>query len=278
MCINAIIRLESYGDDMHINYVVFSKNEHTNFPYQLPFFTGDKIVFETPVTILVGENGTGKSTFIEMMNKVLKLPKIIGSTNYLEQNILKDASENVSINRLHQKPKGFFFGAEDFTSYIHYLTLEKNASKGELKRIEQEYINRSDYAKGLAAMPHNRTINEIDGLHSRDLLASSHGEAYLSFFSSRMKENQLYLLDEPETPLSIQNQLSLLYLIDEAVKKDCQFIIATHSPVIMALPHARILSLSENGIKEVSYDEVESVKLLKQFLNQKEQFFKHLFK
>lgn len=266
------------GDVMHINHVVFSKDEKSSFPYQLPFFTGDKIVFDTPVTILVGENGTGKSTFIELLNEVLRLPKIVGSSNHMEQELLKEASKNVAIHRLHQKPKGFFFGAEDFTSYIHYLTLEKNASKAELKRIEQEYLHRSDYAKGLASMPHQRTIHEIDGLHSRDLLSSSHGEAYLSFFSSRMKENQLYLLDEPETPLSIQNQLSLLYLIDEAVKKNCQFIIATHSPVIMAMPNARIMSLSEEGIKEVSYDEIESVKLLKQFLNQKEQFFKHLFK
>lgn len=266
------------GDAMHINYAVFSKEEHTIFPYHLPFFTGEKITFETPVTILVGENGTGKSTLIELMNEVLKLPKIVGTMNHLEQDILKEASKNVLIHRLHQKPKGFFFGAEDFTSYIHYLTYEKNASKAELKRIEQEYKHRSEYAKGLASMPHNRTIHEIDGLHSRDLLSSSHGEAYLSFFTSRMKDNQLYLLDEPETPLSIQNQLSLLYLIDEAVKKNCQFIIATHSPVIMAMPNARILSLSSEGIKEIAYDEIESVKLLKQFLNQKEQFFRHLFK
>lgn len=264
---------------MHINSVIFSKKEKDSFPYYLPFFNDKQLNFDTPVTILVGENGTGKSTFIELMNEVLNLQKIVGSRDHsLEDDLLKEASKNINIHRLHQKPKGFFFGAEDFTSYIHYLTLEKNASKAELKRIEKEFKHRSDYAKGLASMPHNRTIHEIDALHTRDLLSSSHGEAYLSFFSSRMKDNQLYLLDEPETPLSIQNQLSLLYMIDEAVKKNCQFIIATHSPVIMAMPNARILALTNKGIKEISYEEIESVQLLKQFLNQKEQFFKHLFK
>jgi predicted ATPase len=263
---------------MHIKEVVFESKGQKTFPYNLPFFHGKPIAFSEGITILIGENGAGKSTFIELLNEVLDLPRIVGKKEVsAQEDLFKNVRNDVKIHRLHQKPKGFFFGAEDFTGYIHYLVKEKNASKEELKRIERDYKNRSDYAKGLASMPHQRTIHEIDQLHNRDLLSSSHGEAYLSFFSSRMKENSLYLLDEPETPLSIQNQLSLLYLIDEAVKKGCQFVIASHSPVIMAIPGAKILWIGDDEIKEISYEEIESVALLKQFLNQKEQFFKHLF-
>jgi len=264
---------------MHIKDVTFDQTDKRVFPYNLPFFHGQPISLNQHITIIIGENGAGKSTFIELLNEELNLPRIIGQKD-INPNIdsFQGVSRHMKIHRLHQKPKGFFFGAEDFTGYIHSLTKEKNASRAELKRIEQEYRHRSDFAKGLASMPHARTIHEIEQLHSRDLLSASHGEAYLSFFSSRMRDNQLYLLDEPETPLSIQNQLSLLCLIDDAVKKNCQFVIATHSPVIMAIPGARILSITEDGIKEVAYHDIESVSLLKQFLNQKEQFFRHLFK
>lgn len=264
---------------MHINNATFNKSEKKSFPYDLSFFNDEKIEFDSPITILVGENGTGKSTFIELMNEVLELPRIIGKNDLnADFEILHSASKDVAIHRLHQKPNGFFFGAEDFTGYIHYLTKEKNESFEEIQRIEREYKDRSDYAKGMASMPHYRTIHEINQLHSRDLLSASHGEAYLSFFSSRMRDDYLYLLDEPETPLSIQNQLSLLSMMDEAVKKNCQFVIATHSPVIMAMPGAKIYKITEDEIKQVHYDEIESVSLLRQFLNQKEQFFRHLFK
>jgi predicted ATPase len=104
----------------------------------------------------------------------------------------------------------------------------------------------------MASMPFARTINEIEDLYSRDLLKASHGESYLAFFGSRVKGNELYLLDEPETPLSIQNQLSLLLLINEGVNNS-QFIIATHSPIMVAITGTWILEISSEGINEISY-------------------------
>ena len=127
-------------------------------------------------------------------------------------------------------------------------------------------------------MPHGRTLYEIENLHDRNLNESSHGEAYLSFFKSRMRPNQLILLDEPETPLSFQNQLALLYLLKEGVKQGSQFIIATHSPVIMAYPGSTIYELTGAGLIKTSYDKIEQVESLKHFLKDPNSFLRHLFK
>lgn len=117
---------------------------------------------------------------------------------------------------------------------------------------------------------------EINKLYDKDLLTSSHGESYLSFFKSRIKPNQLFILDEPETPLSFDNQLALIYMIHEGVKEGAQFIIATHSPILCAYPDAKIYELSTNDIQETTYDQINSIKLLKQFIDDPSHFYKHL--
>ncbi|PKK97041.1 MAG: ABC transporter ATP-binding protein [Tenericutes bacterium HGW-Tenericutes-3] len=263
---------------LHLKSILLKQNQ-LEFPYQLPFFKEQHITFDSPITILVGENGSGKSTFLELINEKLKLYRIEMENTYQKElrDILKKASKDITLKYALTKPQGFFFCAEDFTSYIHFLVREKNEALSELKRIETEYKNKSDLSRSLAKGPSSKTLYEIDNLYDRDLLKSSHGEAYLSFFSSRLRKNQIYLLDEPETPLSIQNQLTLITLIHDAVKEGNQFIIATHSPIVMSIPGAVILSLSDQGVEKIKFDEIESVLLLKQFLNYPDSFFKHLF-
>jgi len=240
------------------------------YPYHLPIFNQD-IFFKSSVTILIGDNGSGKSTLLEIIRAKLNLYKI-GQKEDAFLNINLKASYH-----LH-KPRGLYFSSEDFTTYIENLEKEKAWSKAEIKNIEDQYKHRSEYAKSLAKMPHSRTLHEIDHLHDRNLNESSHGEAYLSFFKSRMRDNELILLDEPETPLSFENQLALLYLIKEGVERGSQFIIATHSPVMMAYPNATIYQFSKDGLVETSYEKIEQVESLKQFLNHPELFLRHLFK
>jgi predicted ATPase len=91
-----------------------------------------------------------------------------------------------------------------------------------------------------------------------------------------MKPNQLLLLDEPETPLSSQNQLTLIAMIKAAVENNCQIIIATHSPILMSYPQALLYEITPEGIHQVEYNDIESVKLLKQFINAPEQFLRQL--
>ncbi len=246
------------------------------FPFDLPFF-GSKIQFNSPIVILVGENGSGKSTLIELIHQSLNLVRIRSKSTIFQDEAIKLQAKDMNLTYHLQKPKGFFFSAEDFTSYIHELERQKIEAEQELKRVERDYQNKSALSKSLASMPHARTLHEIENLHEKDLLKSSHGEAYLDFFKSRMRKHELYLLDEPETPLSIQNQLALISIIDQSVRDDNQFIIATHSPVIMAIPYAQIFLIDESGLHEIQYEDIESVALLKQFLNHKESFLRHLF-
>lgn len=254
---------------MHIKAVRFKENQSKNYPYYLPFF-GKTVNFTSNVTILVGDNGCGKSTFLKLLKNHLGLYQI-------GEAVKKSSLAILDVSLVLKKPKGYYFSSEDFTMYIKQLEDNKKESYEALNEIEHDYKNRSQFAKNLASMPHKRTLAEIDALHDKDLSLASHGESYLSFFKSRLKANQLMLLDEPETPLSFHHQLSLLYLLHEAVKDNCQIIIATHSPIIMAYPNAQIIRFNEGALEEVPYESLESVQLLKRFLDNPEVFIRRLF-
>jgi predicted ATPase len=110
-------------------------------------------------------------------------------------------------------------------------------------------------------------------LHER-----SHGEAFLALLEHRFGGNAFYVLDEPEAALSPLRQLTLLAVINDLVtNKGCQFIVATHSPIIMAYPGATIYALSEHGISEVNYEQTEHFSLTRDFLNNRDSFFRELF-
>ena len=110
-----------------------------------------------------------------------------------------------------------------------------------------------------------------DGLDSQ-----SHGESFLALFQSRFVPGGLYLLDEPEAPLSPLHQLSLLAAIKAMVEQDAQFVIATHSPIVMAYPGATILNFDTTPVSPVGYDDLEHVNLMRDFLNGPEAFLRHL--
>ena len=110
-----------------------------------------------------------------------------------------------------------------------------------------------------------------DGLEYR-----SHGQQFLDFFQARFVPGGLYLLDEPEAPLSPMRQLAFLSLLKEMVSREAQFIIATHSPILLAYPEAEILSFDHTPVRAVAYDSLEHVKITRDFLNNREAYLRHL--
>ena len=106
--------------------------------------------------------------------------------------------------------------------------------------------------------------------------ARSHGESFLDLFTGRVNPGGLYLLDEPETPLSPQRQIALLGLIIDAAGQGAQFIIATHSPILLACPDARIITFDTNPISDASYEDLEHVRVTRDFLNHPERYLRHL--
>lgn len=249
------------------------------FPFNIPAIRAlDSLDFTSPVTFLVGENGSGKSTFLEALAVSIGVTTV-GSEEAAYDETLTAVNTLAKQFRLVWKIRnrnGFFLRAEDFFGYIKRITQMEADLLEEIRQVDKEYVGRSDHAKGLAKMPHMTELNALREQYGRQLSTYSHGESFLELFQSRFAPNSLYLLDEPETPLSPMRQLTLISLMKQMVAQDCQFIIATHSPILMAFPDAEILSFDDSPVQPVSYDELEHVTITRQFLNNPEQYLRHL--
>ena len=146
----------------------------------------------------------------------------------------------------------------------------------DLRDIDREYRDRSDYARGLAKMSYARELGDMHQLYGEGLDARSHGESFLALFQSRFVPDGLYLLDEPEAPLSPIRQLALIAAIKGMVTQNGQFIIATHSPILMAYPGAKIFNFEGGTIHPAQFDDLEHVRLMRDFLQDPEAFLRSL--
>ena len=249
------------------------------YPFSIPAIqTLTKLAFTSPVTFFVGANGSGKSTLLEAIAcAVGSIP--VGSENLDSDPTLTATRALADQLRLtwHIKTRtGFFLRAEDFFGYVKRLAQMQAELESDLRRIDQEHAHRSETAKGLARMASARELTAMRQQYGRQLNNFSHGESFLELFQARFRPNGLYLLDEPEAPLSPAHQLTFLSLLKHMVAQNCQFIIATHSPIIMAYPQATILSFDESPIQSVAYDDLEHVVITRSFLNNPEQYLRHL--
>ena len=220
-----------------------------NIP-SLKNFQGIKI--DKPVTFFVGENGSGKSTLLEAIAVALGLNPEGGSKNFnfATKETHSELGELLEIARGSRREEdGFFLRAESF--YNLATEVEELASSG--------------------------FTNFYDSYGGKSLHDQSHGESFRSLILNRFRPRGIYLLDEPEAALSPTSQMSLLCIIDELVKKDAQFIIASHSPIILAYPNADIYEFSEAGIEKKSYKETESYSVTKAFLDDPERMMNFLF-
>ncbi len=210
----------------------------------------DELKFNSHVTFLVGENGIGKSTFIEAIAVALGLPAEGGTENfrYETKNTTSELSNYLRIG-IYNKPKmKFFLRAESFYNF-----------SSEVQRLveEDDYYTLYNYYGG--------------NLHE-----CSHGESFIKLVQNRFTDHGLYILDEPEAALSPQRQLSLLVLIDQLVKEGSQFIIATHSPILISYRNGKILNL-DNNFEEVKYKETDIYSLYRIYLDNPEVMQHRLF-
>ena len=205
----------------------------------------DRLAFHSPITFFVGENGTGKSTLLEAMAVAYGFNPEGGTVNYSfstydSHSELWDA---VTLSKSFKKVHcGYFLRAESFYNV---------ATK------EDEY----------GKMPGGVPLN----LHKK-----SHGESFLTIINEYFKADGLFFLDEPEAALSPQRQMTLLLKIAESVRENSQFFIVTHSPVLLTLPGAEILSFDNGRLHKIEFEDTESYRISEMFINHREQVLKRL--
>lgn len=257
------------------------------YPFNLPLVQAlPEIAFNSPVTFFVGENGSGKSTLLEALACAIN-SITAGATPVASDPTLAPAralARHLRLSWTKKTRKGLFLRAEDFFGYAKRMAEMRAGFEDDLRELEEEYRGRSAYAKALAQGAIRKEIGGLDSRYGRHGLdARSHGESFLQFFQTRFTPGGVYLLDEPEAPLSPLRQLSLLALLNDMVAQNAQFIIATHSPILMAFPGATILRFTPlttgegaAPIESVAYDDVEHVKVTRDFLANPQRFLQHL--
>lgn len=251
----------------------------TAFPFSVPAVRSlVSIAFESPVTFFVGENGSGKSTLLEGIALATRLPSV-GAERAEDDDTLAAQRRLGSALRLtwnKRTHRGFFLRAEDFFGFAKSLSRMRAELLGRLEEIDRNYTDRSPMARALARGPAAGSLREMQERYGEDLDANSHGQSFFRLFRNRFVPGGLYLLDEPEAPLSPQSQLGFIALLKDMTAQDAQFIIATHSPILLAFPGARILTFDETPVRETTYEEIEHVTLTREFLRDPERFLRQL--
>jgi len=249
------------------------------FPFSLPLLQNlGELKFESPVTLFVGENGSGKSTILEGLACAAEMI-VVGSESTKRDPSLVHARELAKYFKLSwtkRTKRGFFLRAEDFFGYAKRINEMRAGMEADLQEIDKEYKHRSDYARDLARSSTAGGLSSLRQRYGEGLDTRSHGESFLTLFQSRFVPDGLYLLDEPEAPLSPIRQLALIAAIKDMVARNGQFIIATHSPILMAYPGATLLNFDGGKIQKARYDDLEHVRLLRDFLQDPEAFLHNL--
>lgn len=225
-----------------------------HYPFNLPAVRSlDHINLHPQVTFFVGENGSGKSTLLEAMAVSLGFNAEGGSKNF-----------NFGTRRSHS----------DLHEYLRIAKGVKRPRDGFFLRAES-FFNVATEIENLDAEP-SPSPRVIDGYGGRSLHEQSHGESFLTLMTQRFRGQGLYILDEPEAALSPQRQLAVLSRLHDLVGEGSQFIVATHSPVLMAYPNAAIYHCGPDGVLPIAYEDTEHFLVTRDFLMDRERMLRVL--
>ncbi len=230
------------------------------------------------MTIFVGENGSGKSTILEAIAAAAG-SITVGSYSVDTDPTLKHARDLASRLKMTWSVKtkrGFFMRTEDFFGFAQGVEHTRRDMQDRLSELDKEYKGRSRFALIQARSPYAGSLSAIESDYGDGLDAQSHGESILKLLKTRLVPKGLYILDEPEAPMSPVTQLALVALVKDAIGEGSQFLIATHSPIVMACPGATILSLDASPPGPVDYDDLDHVKLMRAFLANPNAFVERL--
>jgi predicted ATPase len=218
-----------------------------HYPFNLPIFHHTpSLTFITPVTFFVGENGTGKSTLLEALAHAggIHIWRDNSRAHFAANPYEEELHHYLSLEWIEGRVIGSFFGSAIFQHFAQILDEWAAADPGQLR-----------YFGG------------------QSLRTQSHGQSLMAFFRHRFHRPGLYLLDEPETALSPRSQLELLEILKQATAANqAQFIIATHSPLLLACPGAVIYSFDHNPVTRVEYEETEHYQIYKSFMEDRARY------
>ena len=228
--------------NLYIKEIMINKPNSFEYPFNIPsILNTDNLKIDTPVTFFVGENGSGKSTLIEALAVSMGFNPEGGSRNmvFSTQDTHSQLSNYLTIAKRGYPKDGFFLRAESFYNVASYI---------------QQIDN------GIAS-------SDLQNVYGGSLHECSHGESFLKLLSNRLFGQGLYILDEPEAALSVQKLFQMLCIMKELVDNNSQFIIATHSPILLAYPESTIYQFSDDGIESVEYKNTQQYNMTKNFLD-----------
>lgn len=268
---------------IHLREIAIAREgvpEDPGFPFDVPTLRRlDRLAFDAAVTFFVGENGSGKSTLLEAL--ALAVESVAVGSTALDADPSLDAVRPLgdALRPVWRKRtrRGFFLRAEDFFGHVKQVNASLAHHRRELARVRRENQHKPAGEVDRIAKPFAASVAGLRSRYGDDADAASHGEQFLEFFQARLVPEGLYLLDEPEAALSPLRQLAMLSMLKEwSSTHRCQFVIATHSPLLLALPDAAILSFEAEQIAPCDYDDLEHVRLTRDFLRDPSGYLRHL--